>query len=210
MTSKDNIIYYTITAVVFVGIVLISLWFHNAGQSTNGDSETGSMAENISTIVIAAAAVVTAGATTVLALITWRYVRLTDSQLKATYKPQIVVSLRGSYNRHGKFEQSIYVENSGSGIARKIKFGGDLSRRIGNSTPLDRVDFIGNGIDALAPGHVKNDVIVTVKDTGEYLKRYLTKEDYPPISITVTYKDVMDDNHSDEFTLDFGDMSVSR
>ena len=58
MTSKDNIIYYTITAVVFVGIVVCSLLFHNPGQPTNGDSER----ENTSTIVIAAAAVVTAGA----------------------------------------------------------------------------------------------------------------------------------------------------
>ena len=32
-------------------------------------------------------------ATVVLVGITWRYVQLTDSLLKATYKPQVVVSL---------------------------------------------------------------------------------------------------------------------
>ena len=35
MTSRDNIIYYTITAVIFVGIVVCFLLFHNAGQPTN-------------------------------------------------------------------------------------------------------------------------------------------------------------------------------
>jgi len=38
MTSKDNILYYTITAVVFMGIVVCFLLFHNAGQPTNEDS----------------------------------------------------------------------------------------------------------------------------------------------------------------------------
>ena len=39
MTSKDNIIYYIITAVVFVGIVLCCTWFHTSGQSiTTGGS----------------------------------------------------------------------------------------------------------------------------------------------------------------------------
>ena len=85
MTSREIIIYYTITASVFVGILVFNLLFHNAGQPTDGASEMG----NISTIVIAAAAVVTAVATIVLAVITSRYVQLTDSLLKATYKPQI-------------------------------------------------------------------------------------------------------------------------
>ena len=93
MTTRDNIIYYTITAVVFIGIVVCSLLFHNPEQSTNGDSERRFMAEIISTIVMATAAVVTAGATIALVVITSRYVRLTNSQLKATYKPQIFVSL---------------------------------------------------------------------------------------------------------------------
>lgn len=38
MTSKDNIIYYTITAVVFVGIVMCSLLFHTDGQLSMGDA----------------------------------------------------------------------------------------------------------------------------------------------------------------------------
>ena len=54
MTSKGNIIYYTITTVVFVGIVVCSLLFHNPGQLTNGDSDKGFMTEIISTIVCTA------------------------------------------------------------------------------------------------------------------------------------------------------------
>ena len=64
MTNRDNIIYYTITAGVFIGIVVCSLWFHNARQPTTEDGER----ENTSTIVIAAAAMVTASTTIVLAV----------------------------------------------------------------------------------------------------------------------------------------------
>ena len=80
MTTRDNIIYYTLTAVVFVGIVVCSLLFHTPRQPTNGGSER----ENISTIVIAASAVVTAVATVVLVKTTRRYVRLTQEYVSVT------------------------------------------------------------------------------------------------------------------------------
>ena len=40
MTSRDNIIYYTVTSVVFVGIVVCFLFFHNSGQTSNGGDST--------------------------------------------------------------------------------------------------------------------------------------------------------------------------
>ena len=41
MTTRDNIIYYTITAIVFVGIVLCCTWFHTSGQnSTDGKGQS--------------------------------------------------------------------------------------------------------------------------------------------------------------------------
>ena len=95
MTSKDNIIYYTITAVVFIGIVMCSLLFHNPGQSTNGDSEK----ENISTIVIAVSPFVTAAATIVLVGITWWYARLTQEILKATNNPEVIMFLHSEKGR---------------------------------------------------------------------------------------------------------------
>ena len=53
----------------------------------------GSLIENISTIVVAFSAFVTAGATIVLAVITKRYVRLTQDILKATNKPKVILDI---------------------------------------------------------------------------------------------------------------------
>ena len=39
MTNRDNIIYYTITAVVFIGIMLCFLLFHNSGQVSNSSDK---------------------------------------------------------------------------------------------------------------------------------------------------------------------------
>lgn len=36
MTTRDNIIYYTITAIVFVGVVVCSILFHNSEQPSKG------------------------------------------------------------------------------------------------------------------------------------------------------------------------------
>ena len=206
MTSKDNIIYYTITVVVFIGIVVCSLLFHNAGQPTNGDSDRRFMTEIISTIVIAAAAVVTAGATIVLAVITSRYVRLTDSLLKATYKPQIFVSLRyelfiSPTGAGALCWQHICVKNIGVGPARKIEFGGDLSFKTQKSTSLKEIGFFRKGIDALAPGQEESERVPL---------ELVSHEEYSPVLITVTYKDRMGDDYDDEFTLDFNDRTERR
>ena len=122
------------------------------------------MTEIISTIVIAAAAVVTAGATIVLAVITSRYVRLTDSLLTATYKPQIFVSLRcklfvSPAEAGGLPYQNICVKNIGVGPARKVRFGGDLSFTTKTGNSLQDIGFIKNEIDALAPGEEIRDSV---------------------------------------------------
>lgn len=200
MTSKDNIIYYTITAVIFIGVVVYSLLFYNAGQPANGDSER----ENISTIVSAVSPFLTATATIVLALITWRYVRLTDSLLKATYKPEIVVYLR-LYRKPNTsmtvYGMNICVENVGSGVARHVVFGGDVCYRIGKYICLNSADFISHGIDALAPGHKKEHNLIN-------LMGVVSEKRSEPVVITVTYKDSMNGDHDGEFTLDFNDRTV--
>jgi hypothetical protein len=67
MTSKDNIIYFTITAVVFVGIVLCSLLFHTSGHPSNDNNpnrEKQSMIEILApyaAVISAAAALISAG-----------------------------------------------------------------------------------------------------------------------------------------------------
>ena len=145
-------------------------------------------------------------ATVVLVGITWRYVRLTGFLLKATYKPQIFVSLRykdfvspsGAGTLHW---QNICVKNIGAGLAREVRFGGDFSFRTEISTPLKEIGFIKNGIDALAPGQEMHERVFI---------EFEPDEEYPPVLITVAYKDSMGGDYKDEFTLDFNDRSLPR
>ena len=149
-------------------------------------------------------------ATVVLVGITWRYVRLTDSLLKATYKPQIVVSLR-TYRggRTDWYRQGICVTNAGSGVARKIEFEGDLSFSTGDGIPLDTIDFIRDGIDALAPGDERTRNITRDRYRGNESDRSIeTDRPFPHVLVAVTYKDVLGKNYDDKFTLNFNDVSI--
>ena len=183
MTNKDNVIYYTITAVVFIGIVVCCTWFHNAGQPANGDSESGFMTEIISTI----SPFVTAGATVVLAFITLRYVRLTQEILKATNKPEVTIFLR--FNRDRTI--SLRIENIGTGYASDVKFAGDLLSHKARHQfpgkeykPIEEFPPFKNGIPYLGSGHKI--------DTLPLFSIYVEEEDHLPkhaISIKVSYKD---------------------
>ena len=145
MTSKDNIIFYTITAVVFVGIVVCSLLFHNAGQPTNGGSDSGFMT------IIEFSPFVTAGATVVLAFITLRYVRLTQEILKATNKPQVIL-----YLHYDNQDVSLCVENIGTGYASDVNFEGSLlsfkQMRLDGLT-LEELEPFKSGINYLGSGY---------------------------------------------------------
>jgi len=149
MTSKDNVIYYTTTAVVFIGIVLISLLFHNPGQPINSGSER----ENISTIVSAVSPLLTAFATVVLVGVTAWYAHLTKQILKATNKPDILVSLVP----HEIYTNSIYlcVQNIGTGPARNIKliYDGSFVPMLPGTKPLEEFGIFKEGIDYLGPGN---------------------------------------------------------
>ena len=101
--------------------------------------------------------------------------------------------------------KNIYVKNIGPGHARKVRFQGDLSFTPEKGTPLNGIDFIMNGIDALAPGQEKES-----QATPRYGIDFNLDEEYPPVSITVTYKDTVGDNHNDEFTLDFNERNFPR
>ena len=126
-------------------------------------------------------------------------IRLAKKALKATFKPQIWVSLRperfiGSIGYIDS--QRICVENSGGGPARKIRFGGDLNR-----TPkLNKIDFIKYGIEALPPTREKLSEKITVRSGGSS-----HFEGYPPLFITVAYKDSEGNDHNQDFTLDFNE-----
>ena len=156
-------------------------------------------------IVITAAAVITAGATIVLAVITSRYVQLTASLLKATYRPEIVVSLHIDRPRDNSavYLKFICVENVGTGVARRVNFGGDLDFETEDGIPLNQIHFFKNGIDALAPGKDRGHQVTDLRGPANP-----EVKQYNPVVITVTYKDWMGGDYDDEFTLDFNDLSL--
>ena len=148
---------------------------------------------------------ITAVTTIVLAIITWRYVRLTDSLLKATYKPEIVVYphlYRKPNTSITVYGVDICVENVGSGVARQVVFGGDVCYKIGKYSRLNSADFIRNGIDTLAPGQKKEHNLTLLTGLGN-------EEQLEPAVMTVTYKDSMNGDHDGEFTLDFNDRTIA-
>ena len=158
--------------------------------------------ENISTIVIAAAAVATTGATVLLAYITWRYVRLmktyvqltqenvrlTQEILKATNKPEVIIFLRFNNDR----TISLRIENIGTGYASDVEFAGDLlSYKArpqffgGEGKKIKELPPFKNGIPYLGSGHK----IDTLPLFSIYVEE---EEDHIPkhaISMTVSYKD---------------------
>ena len=106
-------------------------------------------------------------ATVISLIIAGQSIRLAKKALKATFKPQIWVSLRperfiGSIDYIDS--QRICVENLGGGPAYKIRFGGDLNR-----TPtLNKIDFIKNGIETLPSRGKKESEKITVGSGGSY------------------------------------------
>ena len=216
MTNRDNIIFYTITAVVFIGIVGCSLLFHNAGQPTNGDSER----ENISTIVIAAAAVVTTGATIVLAIITWwyvclmkEYVHLTGEILKATNKPEVILYLSDQGRPLDPGESVIHalentivtfcLHNIGTGYASDIWFSGDLSfQPTLSNEPLAAMEPFKSGLSHLGAEYKV--------DTPLFLTGEMTKLPKQSFNIIVSYKDSTDTPCEKNFHFEVGNWENSR
>ena len=88
------------------------------------------MIENISTIVMAFSAIVSTAATVVLAILTGKYVRLTQQMVEGAYKPEVVVRLlhegvRTVQTAPTEFTDKrtiiLSIKNVGPGVARKIK-----------------------------------------------------------------------------------------
>ena len=120
--------------------------------------------------------IITALATVLLAYITWRYVRLMKTYVKLTqenvqltqeivedsYRPEVVICLLYKDVTSIRIELTEYraasmlilsLKNLGPGVARKIKFEGDLSFfPYEDGLPISSVNFLKNGIDRLVPG----------------------------------------------------------
>lgn len=143
---------------------------------------------------------VVASATVALAIITWRYVRLTRQLLEASHKPEVVVYLRAAptliRDNLQVNEITFCVKNIGSGVARKIEFGENLSFAPYGGEPLESISFVKNGIDLLAPGQERRQSEPNVADPHGDLEQL-------KVTITVTYEDSRGTKYSDAFPLNF-------
>ena len=159
------------------------------------------MIENISTIVIAASAVVTAGATLVLAFITRRYVRLTNEILKATNKPEVILFL----NLNSAASTMLHVQNIGTGYASDVTFTGDLSFKptVPGDKSLKETEPFKSGIKYLGPGQKIESLLFILEHAGSVPVHSFT--------IGVSYRDSANTLHKNSFRFDIGNwMSNSR
>ena len=154
------------------------------------------MTENISTIIMAVSAFATAGATIVLAVITLRYVRLTNEILKATNKPEVILFLR---YRHRSI--SLCVQNIGTGYASDVEFGDDLTFKTidlygREENALKNMEPFKSGINYLGAGHKLDTFLCHEGDVRDLKKR--------SFKILVSYKDSADEVFSQTFSFDIG------
>ena len=95
---------------------------------------------------------ITALATVILVIITWRYVRLTKDMLKATNTPEIQMFLYRNRNYI-----TLCLQKIGPGFASHINFIGDFSLKPSTpypgDKPLKEFDMFKNGIAYLGTGH---------------------------------------------------------
>ena len=144
--------------------------------------------------------------TFVLVIITLWYAYTTSQLLKFNSKPKIIVYLLGSKTEgHSakndsfgvvKLTTILCIQNVGGGIARNIKFGGNLSFAPYGGEPLEKIEFFKKGITLLAPAHKikhkrENPAIVTFDVTQTR------------VNIDVTYEDLQGKEYSHCYPLDF-------
>ena len=169
--------------------------------------------KDVITIIIG---LMTGGATVVLAVITWRYVRLTRDYVRLTreileenrlmrldaQKPEIAVYLRLEKeeiypNRPEGSAVNLYVENKGMGPAYHIKFTTDLSFGLSNKRSLQEVGFLEHGIHFLPPREKRKHRLNDQWADGfrDLMQKHL--------QIVVVYKDSRNEPYKDCFSLDF-------
>ena len=165
--------------------------------------------QEISTIVIAATALITAAATVVLAIITRRYVTLTQEMLENSYRPEVIVSLLSegvrsvpvtSMEYKSATEIKISVKNIGPGVARKIQFEMDRSfcpYKWGGAS-LGDVSFLVNGVDRLVPAEE-----IRAKDV--FLVGEFDDQNQVQTTIKGTWEDSKGMKYSGDFNLNFAD-----
>lgn len=155
-------------------------------------------------IITVSIGLIAAGATVVLAIITWRYVRLTNDILEENrqmridaQKPDIAIRLHPHTNELGDMFAQLHVENNGSGPARSIKFHDVPPIPVHLGPLLQYFPFFRYGIGYLAPGDRKK------VHLGGKAKLNLNELEY---KITVTYRDSGRRKYRDTFSLDFREL----
>ena len=140
--------------------------------------------------------IITGIATVVLVVITGVYVYFTWRLLKVTNQPEIVVSLR-PHEAHINVVM-LYVENVGTGVARKVRFTGDLSSSFDGKTALSDIGFIKNGIDVLGPGQKIQHFLASALEKWNLLNQASPE-------IIVTYKGPVKHKYKRTFHLNFAE-----
>ncbi len=158
--------------------------------------------ETIIGVIASIIGLITGGATVVLAVITWRYVRLTREILEENrlmrldgQKPEIAIYLR-SHQAHIVLLY-LRVENIGTGVAHDLQFTTDLSFSADGETRLEDVRFLKDGINYLQPGGNRDCFLSSVINRPDLFETSL--------EISVTYKDSMNKEYKRCFCLDFGE-----
>ena len=163
-------------------------------------------------ILNASGVIITAIATGVLAVITWRYVRLTKQMLEASDKPEIVVRLLCSGSASVPVASTEYTErpvlilsvkNVGSGVARKIKFEADLSFAPSEDRDsLNSVYFLQNGIDRLVPEEER------IASNNTFIGNPSGDPNQLQTTIRGTWEDSKGKKHCEDFHLNFADPNL--
>ena len=150
--------------------------------------------ESVNNFLNANNGTITAIATVILAIITFWYARLTREMLKASNKPEILVSLVP----HEIYTNTIYlcVQNIGTGFATDIKLTSapSFTPRLPGNRSLEEFGIFKQGINYLGPGNKVQIFLFWTADLPELPTQSLT--------ITVNYKDCKPKNGI-EFPLDF-------
>ena len=121
---------------------------------------------------------ITAIATAVLVIITTVYVYFTYRILRATNQPEITV-----YLRPHEIDVNVvvlWIENAGSGVARELRFTGDLFLGFESITSIKDIGFLKHGIDVLGPGQKIDHCLGVITKNLDALKQ-------APFELTVTY-----------------------
>ncbi len=155
-------------------------------------------------VIVAIAVIITGVATFVLAVTTWRYVRLTKDILEENrqmridaQKPKIAINPYCSLVRETSITLiCLRIENIGPGPAYDVQFETDLNFRLNMSISLGNIYIFKKGINYLKPGGQKNCQIT---------RNELERQKETPLKIAVTYKDWRNKEYNESFCIDFNE-----